>query len=524
MKKLSLLDLGFFVTESEESPKHVAGLMIFRRPAGAGEDFVKDLYDEYRRFDTPSEPFDQVIEFLSLRGPCWKKVGHFDITEHVFYHRPRRPLSHDDLFYLIAELHTPVLDRTRPLWEFHVIDNVEGDRFAVYSKIHHAYADGVTLTNWTSRSLGEDPADRELRPVWVVSGGGRSGRRARQRAALEMLRGVMKGSWEQLRTTGGLAKLMTQLALEQVGLTRNAVSLPFRSDGKTGLTGRVSADRQFAKAAVPMADVQRIRDMCRSTLNHVALTCIDGALRRFLSEMKSNVDRPIAIQMPVSLRGQGEDGGGNRVGIVTVDLASPTDDPYERLREIGFTLRNVRNQIDGVPPDAVMLYSIVTALGAQLAEMLGLSDVLPPISDTLVSNVPGPRNPLYLKGALLEEMCPVSTLMPGNRLNITLFSYAGTLHFGLIGTRQLGDLSHLAEYIQQAFVDLENAVFHPRSTMGSKKTTGSRGSRKKGRTTRARKKPSGPAGRAPKTGKTAATPGGKGARRKKVPARTEAKK
>jgi diacylglycerol O-acyltransferase len=77
--------------------------------------------------------------------------------------------------------------------------------------------------------------------------------------------------------------------------------------------------------------------------------------------------------------------------------------------------------------------------------------------------VPGPKDPLYLKGARMVEMCPVSTLMPGNRLNITLYSYAGTLHFGLIGTRELGDLSLLAEYIEQAFDELEQAVFNPRT-------------------------------------------------------------
>jgi WS/DGAT/MGAT family acyltransferase len=256
---------------------------------------------------------------------------------------------------------------------------------------------------------------------------------------------------------------VAQLALEQVGLTRNAVSLPFRSGGHTELTGRTVPERQFAKASVPMSDVQRIRDMCRATLNHVALTCVDGALHRYLEEQGEDPRRPISIQMPVSLRSKGDRKEGNRIGLVTVDLANRTSDPYERLREIGFTLRNVRNQVDNVPPDSVVMYSIITGLGAQLTEMFGLSDVLPPISDTLVSNVPGPRNPLYLKGALLEEMCPVSTLMPGNRLNITLFSYAGTLHFGLIGTRQLGDLSKLADYIEQAFVDLEKAVFHPRS-------------------------------------------------------------
>jgi hypothetical protein len=209
--------------------------------------------------------------------------------------------------------------------------------------------------------------------------------------------------------------------------------------------------------------------MCRASLNHVALTCVDGALRQYLRDTGNDVNRPIAIQMPVSLRAKGDTGGGNKIGLVTVDLASNTDDPYERLREIGFTLRNVRNQIDSVPAASVQQYSVILGVAAQLTELLRLNNVVPAISDTVVSNVPGPRNFLYLKDARVDEMCPVSTLLPGSHLNITLFSYAGTLEFGLVASQELGDLERLAEYIERAFGDLEEAVFHPPRKPGRRK-------------------------------------------------------
>jgi WS/DGAT/MGAT family acyltransferase len=461
MKRLSLLDLGFFITETEENPKHVAGLMVFKRPAGSRADFAARLYQELQASGAPMEPFNQVIDFWALTGPSWRPAGSFDIDEHLHFHKPRRTLKKPDLYALVAGLHTPPLDRSRPLWEFHIIDRVEGGRFAIYSKTHHAYADGVTLSSWMARSLSDSAEDQSLRPVWRLERGRRRSRRVSNETATRMLKRFIHGSVGQIRASGGLAKLMTQLTLERVGLTKHAVSLPFRSDGRSPLTGQITAERQFAKASVPMADVQRIREMCRATLNHVALTCVDGALHRFLQATGQDIHRPIAIQMPVSLRSGDDAHLGNRIGLVTVDLANRTDDPYLRLREIGFTLRNVRNQIDGVPPDAVVQYTIIMGVAAQLMEMLKLNNVLPPISDTLVSNVPGPRQPLYLKGARMEEMCPMSTLMPGNHLNITLYSYAWTLHFGLIGTREIGDLARLASYIEQAFRDLETAVFNP---------------------------------------------------------------
>jgi WS/DGAT/MGAT family acyltransferase len=460
MKKLSLIDLAFLVVETRDSPKHVAGLMILQAPAGAKRGYAKRLYEELQAFARPREPFNQVIDFMALGGPRWKPAEAFDLDHHLFYHRPDAPLERSGLYDLVAELHTPPLDRSRPLWEFHIIDRLDDGRFAIYSKIHHAYADGVTLTNWTAESLEESPRQEGFRPIWCMRPGRRR-RRARGHSSAGLLLGLLKGSINQVRITGGLARLGVQLALEQVGLTKNAVSLPFRTFERTPLTGQVTAPRQFAKASVPMEQINRIREMCRASLNHVALTCVDGALRQYLRDTGNDVSRPIAIQMPVSLRAKGDTGGGNKIGLITVDLASNTDDPYERLREIGFTLRNVRNQIDSVPAASVQQYSIILGVAAQLTELLRLNNMLPAISDTVVSNVPGPREFLYLKDSRVDEMCPVSTLLPGSHLNITLFSYAGTLEFGLVASRELGDLERLAGYIEQAFVDLEEAVFNP---------------------------------------------------------------
>ena len=129
-----------------------------------------------------------------------------------------------------------------------------------------------------------------------------------------------------------------------------------------------------------------------------------------------------------------------------------------RLRNIGFSLRNVRTMINSVVPEAIESYTIITGLVAQIAELLKLSNTLPPMGNTLVSNVPGPKDHLYLQGACMEEMHPISTLPPSNLLNITLFSYAGQLFFGLIATDELPQLPRLGEYVVQAFTELEAAV------------------------------------------------------------------
>lgn len=457
MNKLSLLDLGFFIAETEASPKHVAGLQICKRPAKSTAAFARNLYREFLGSTEVEPPFNRVIDFSLTAMPSWKEAESIDIRQHVFYHKLRK--GHNDresLYELVAELHTPMLDRSRPLWEVHVIDGLEGGRFALYQKMHHAVADGVTMTRWTGEALSHSPDDLELVPIWTIRHAGHSIKR--KKLGQEM----MFSAWEQLVGTSlrvfGIARLAAMLFLESIKLTKNAIALPFVSSARTPLTGQVTAGRQFTSTSVSMERVNRIRRRTRSTVNHVALTCLDGALRRYLSDQGVELERPITIQMPVNLRAEGEKSAGNKIGIIQVELSPPTDDPYVRLRNIGYSLRNVRTMIDGVVPEAIESYTVITGLVAQLAEILQLSDTLPPMGNTLVSNVPGPRTHLYLKGAKVEEMHPISTLPPSNLLNITLFSYAGELFFGLIATEQLPNLQRLGEYVQEAFVELEDSV------------------------------------------------------------------
>lgn len=457
MTKLSLLDLGFFIAETEASPKHVGGLLVCRPPAKAATSFAKKLYEELLTFTEVTAPFNQVINFSFTPMPHWQDAASVDLTQHIFYHKLRRGHNdHEALYDFVAKLHVPMLDRSRPLWEVHVIDGLKDGRFGLYQKMHHAYADGVTMVRWTAEGMATSARQTRLKPIWTQKRGGYSSLRKKRTEAM------MTSGWSTLggasRRILGVSRLAAMLALESVKLTKNAIALPFLSSAKTPLTGQVTAGRQFTTAGVSMARVEKIRKRTRSTLNHIALTCLDGALRRYLDDQGVPLTKPIIIQMPVNLRKEGEKTTGNKLGIILVELSPPTDDPYVRLRNIGFSLRNVRSMIDSVAPEAIESYTIITNLIAQIAELLKLSNSMPPMGNTLVSNVPGPKTHLYIKGAKMEEMHPISTLPPSNLLNITLFSYAGDLFFGLIATDELPNLHRLGEYIQDAFTELESSV------------------------------------------------------------------
>jgi WS/DGAT/MGAT family acyltransferase len=460
MSRLSLLDLAFFIAENEASPKHVAGLHIHQIPTGGGAGFAKQLYEEFLEHTDVQPPFDQVIHFLSAGlMPSWGTAETVDLSQHVFFHKLKA--GHNDreaLYALAAQLHEPMLDRSRPLWEVHVIAGLRDKRFAIYYKMHHAVADGITMTRWGVESLRTDPADTAVTPVWTLDHSRRAGFRHKKRLDQQVAGTVWKQLTANSKRAVGIGRLTAMLALEAVKLTKNAIALPFMASGATPFTGNATPGRQFATAAVPMARIDAIRKVARATLNHVALTCLDGAMHRYLADEGVALDRPITIQMPVNLRREGEKAGGNKIGIILVDLSPPTDDAYVRLRNVGYSLRNVRAMIDAVAPEAVETYTILTGLLGQIAGTLKLADVITPMGNTLVSNVPGPDHRLYLKGAPLLEMHPMSTLPATHLLNITLFSYAGTLYFGLIATDALPNLGRLAAYVDEEIAALEAAV------------------------------------------------------------------
>jgi WS/DGAT/MGAT family acyltransferase len=458
MRKLSALDLAFFLAESEGSPKSVAGLMLCKKPAGAPAGFARDLVRDLKTHDQPTEPFNLVIRFVGLTGPHWEPCKDFDIDQHVFYHKPKKSIGWLDVLDFVARLHEPVIDRSKPLWEYHLIDGIEGGHFAVYTKVHHAYADGVTMARWVSRSLNSSPDDLELRPAWTLPRERKGGSGDDGPSLTGAIRGLTRQTWSQVLTTGGIAKLATQQYLEKVGITRHAVSVPFSADDDTPLTGSATAGRSIATTWLTMKEVKRVCKATRSTLNHVALSCIDGGIHRYLDETGNGIDHPITIQMPINLRRFGGEKAGNSVGVALVELSEPTDDPYFRLSEIGHSLNRVKNQINSVPGDSIEQYTVLLALTGELIDKLNLSDRLPANGHTLVSNLPGPRETLYLRGARVEQMYPISILVPGLRMNITLFSCGGILNFGIVATKDLPELHLLAEYIEAEFRSLEETV------------------------------------------------------------------
>lgn len=460
MKKrpLSIVDNGFVITETEDSPKHIAGLQVYRKPSKAGKNYVKNLVKAWGASDSVCAPYNLKLNAQNPLAPFWEEYADFKVSEHLDF-MELNEVSRDELNELVSRLHEPKLDKSKPLWRCIFIDGLEDNCFAIYFSFHHSVLDGISAGKIMEKSLSASATEKGRPPFWAMQDNPYNKSSCRRKPSfLDKAKAIASGN---AKASYGLSRITTQLFLETIGLTKNAISLPFTA-ASTPLTGIVTPARTFTTSSLPLDRVNHLRKITRNTLNHIALTCLDGALHRYLEYIGHPTNATLTITMPVSLRKEDAKVGGNQIGLVATKLAPATDDPIVRLREIGVSLQAVRNQIDDSPAVSIQAYSLVTNGAAQLFDVVKASPLIPALSHTIVSNVPGPKQPLYLEGAELLGWYPVSTLGPGHRLNVTMFSYNGKLDFGIIGAADyLPDLNVLGQYIYEEFEELEKVVMSP---------------------------------------------------------------
>ena len=166
MTRLPFIDGGFLLTESHHSPRHAAGLQVFRLPKGKGSAWLRSLLDEMRQ-QAAGFPFNQRIAGQTGLQFELETDANFEIDYHVRHTVLPRPGSDRQLLDVVARLHANLLDRDRPLWEFHLIEGLSDRRFAFYIKVHHALCDGVTASRWSLGSLSTAADDRSVRPIWA---------------------------------------------------------------------------------------------------------------------------------------------------------------------------------------------------------------------------------------------------------------------------------------------------------------------------------------------------------------------
>lgn len=460
--RLNPLDSAWLFTESRATPNHVGGLLQFRLPEGAPRDYLRQMMNEFRSHREFAPPWNRRLKYAFNKNPMpvWIEDRDIDLEYHVRHAALPWPGGERELGELVGRLQSTPLDLSRPPWECTIIEGLEGDRFALFIKMHHSLIDGVSGMKLLQRAMSPDRKKSLALPPFWASGLVRASRVADENplptvanaaaAAVEALRG-------QARTVPQLAVAFGQM-LKGLGGTGEGMVVPFTSP-RSVLNGRVREKRRFATQQFSMERLRNLARAAECTLNDVVLAICGGALRRFLEERDSLPERSLTTGIPVSVRPVDDEGGGNAITFIIATLGTDIADAKERLAAIGESVRHAKEHVQSLPRQAMLQYTVLLMAPTILTLLTGIGGRTRPMFNITISNVPGPDMPLYFRGAELVATYPASIVTHGQALNITCQSYAGAMNFGFTGCHSsLPSMQRLAVYAEDALAELEAAM------------------------------------------------------------------
>ncbi|MGH3496691.1 MAG: WS/DGAT/MGAT family O-acyltransferase [Nocardioidaceae bacterium] len=485
MKQLTAMDAQFLNVESSTTTGHVGAVLTLdpsgRPGAALGLDDLRDLLEPRLHLASPFR--QRLVEVpLGLGQPYWIDDPDFDLEFHLRELGIPAPGTNEQLAEQVARIHARPLDRGRPLWEMYLIQGLENGRCAIYSKVHHSAIDGIsgaeilaTILDVTEEPREVEPPAREWDPPGVPD-----------RPGL-MLRGLASTAVNGVRLATTLPRSLPHLA-DLPGATNfpgtqlvsdiadAAVSLasrrirPRRSDERdlrvprTPFNGQITAHRRFAYGSVPLADIKKVKQASGMTVNDVVMALTTTALRRWLLDHDALPEIPLIAAVPVSIRSEDQSGSnGNQISVMLAQLPTQVADPAARLELVGESMLAAKQKFEAVPATILQDLSAVlpTALSGLASRALFRLVTLPGLPFNLfVSNVPGPQLPLFVAGARVEGIHPVSAVtdLTGG-INITLFSYDGSVDFGIIVCREMvPDVWRLIGYLADALDELVEAT------------------------------------------------------------------
>lgn len=460
MSTMGPLDAMFMVMEAREKPAHVGGLQLFRPPEDAPADHLERMYADALASERDLRGVFTRRPYLPGGiGPwSWTVDDNLDLEYHVRHSALAQPGRIRELLALVSRLHGSLLDRNRPLWEAHLIEGIDDGRYAVYSKVHHAMMDGVTAIRLMESTLSADPDERDMPFPWE-----------RREASSGRAPG---GLGQQLATAARIARELPETltgagisAMRTIGkaFMEGAAALPYRAP-QTMLNVPITGARRFAAQSWPIERVRAAGDPHGATINDMVLALSGGALRAYLQDQGALPDAPLIAMVPVSLKARSgdESGEGNAVGVLLCNLGTNLADPVARVEAVQESMRFGKRAFEGLSPLQILLLTAMQIAPAALPTLgLGSIDVLkpfvPPMFNIVISNVPGAREPLYWNGARLDGHYPISVLVDGQALNITVTSGASSLDFGIIGDRRaVPHMQHLLGHLEDELAALES--------------------------------------------------------------------
>ncbi|MHA3052083.1 WS/DGAT/MGAT family O-acyltransferase [Acinetobacter sp. ANC 4640] len=424
MRPLHPIDFIFLSLEKRQQPMHVGGLFLFQIPKNSPSTFIQDLVADIRNSKCkPIAPFNN-----TLNGLFWDKDDEFDLDHHFRHIALPHPGRIRELLIYISQEHGTLIDRAKPLWTCTIIEGIEGNRFAMYFKIHHAMVDGVASMRLMEKSFAKDPNIHSIVPPWCIEK-----RRSQQdtKNPVRRLSSKLSHLKQQMNIVPGVYHELTQ-ALHDRRHDPDYVS-SFQAPVCI-LNQRISASRRFAAQSFNLQRFRHIAKALQITLNDVILSVCSGALREYLMSLNSLPAKPLIAMVPTSIRSDNDSDTSNRITMILANLATHISDPIERAKIISRSVSNAKTRFKRMTQDQILGYSAFVYAAAGLNIISGMMPKHQAFN-LVISNVPGPREPLYWNGAKLEALYPASVVFDGQALNITLTSYLDKLEVGIVACR-----------------------------------------------------------------------------------------
>jgi WS/DGAT/MGAT family acyltransferase len=467
-KPIPPLDLLWLVMETQAAPTHVGALLIFDKPKGRPE-IVREIVAAYRAHN-PTPPFNYVPELGGALRPRFREADSYDPHYHVSHVALPAGSTQDDLLRLVADLAEPTLDRSRPLFRNWLIDGVPGNRFAVYAKVHHAIIDGVSGTRRLYASLSASAARGVPAPSFAAE------------APVHRVR-PPKALLDRLAELGIAATRQT-LAVRDVSVTALRKSLTALIDaelsGSQPFTARhapmnepLRMARSLATLSLPLEEMHEVGRHYGATLNDLAVAIVDESVHRYLRDTGRAFPHRLVAMCPMSLRDAGDTEAATKASAMFVHLGEHDAAVADRVRQVVAAMRTAKDELRAMSKDAAMVYAVAVLGAAEIRSAPLVGRVTPPLANVVISNVPGPRQRMYLDGAPLVGAFPVSAIAASIGLNATLTSCHDRMDFGFVGSgATMHDLPRLARHALQSYEELKASAKRRRLRPATAKRAG----------------------------------------------------
>lgn len=463
MKPLSPTDQLFLWLEKRQQPMHVGGLQIFSFPEDAPDDYVARLAEQLRKDTEVTAPFDRRLG-NRLAQPVWVHDKHLDLEHHFRFEALPTPGRIRELLTFVSAEHSHLMDRERPLWEFHLIEGLGHRQFAVYIKMHHSLVDGISAMRMIQRMLSTDPSKRNMPPIWDLAT--RLGRNEDENepSLWNSIGHLLGASGKQLGTVPTVAREL----LRTVNTARKdpAYNSIFHAP-RSILNQKITGSRRFAAQSYCLKRIKAVCHAYGTTVNDVVTAMCASALRTYLMNLDALPEKSLIAMVPVSLRKyansaddktEGGQSEGNQVGVLLANLHTDENHAGARLRKIHQGIKEAKDRYAHMSPEEIVNYTALTLAPAALHLLTGMAPKWQTFN-VVISNVPGPKKTCYWNGAKLEGMYPVSIAMDRLALNMTLTSYNDQVEFGLIGCRRtLPSLQRMLDNLEDGLVELEQGA------------------------------------------------------------------